>query len=85
MKKLVEEVTGEGLESLLGEVIEVMCYRYIYHGKLTGVNEKDILITDASVVFNTGPYDNKDYEDIQKLGRDLYVRTAAIESYSLAK
>ena len=85
MKKIFEEVQGEGLESLLGEYVEVLCYRYIYHGKLTGVNDKDILITDASIVFETGPYDKKEYEDIQKLGRDVYVRIDAIESYLVAK
>jgi len=85
MKKIVEEVSGEGLDYLLGQYVEVMCYRYIYHGKLIGVNTDDILITDASIVFETGPYDKKDYEDMQKLGRDVYIRTAAIESYSVAK
>lgn len=85
MKKLIEETDNEGLEKLLGEIVEVMCYRYIYHGKLTGVDDNEILIEDASIIFETGPYDKKDYEDIQKLGRDVYVRTASIESYSLAK
>lgn len=85
MKKIIEEISGEGLESLLGEYVEIMCYRYIYHGKLSGLNENDILITDASIVFETGPYDKKEYEDIQKLGRDVYVRVAAIESYSVVK
>ena len=85
MKKLIEEVSGEGLESLLGEYVEVLCYRYIYHGKLSGVNTDDILITDASIIFETGKYTDKEYADIQKLGRDVYVRTASIESYSVAK
>jgi len=85
MKKIVEEVQGEGLESLLGENVEVLCFKYIYHGKLSGVNEKDILITDASIIFDTGPYDKEGYADIEKLNRDVYVRIDSIESYSLAK
>ena len=39
MKKIVQEVTGEGLEKLLGERVTLFCANYIYTGVLAGVNE----------------------------------------------
>ena len=39
MKKIVQEVEGEGLVKLLGERVTLFCANYIYTGKLEGVNE----------------------------------------------
>ena len=44
MKKLVEQVDGEGFEALMGEVITVFCLNYFYTGKLVGVNDSCILL-----------------------------------------
>ena len=82
MKKVmnVQEVSGEGLESLLGEKVVVWCGVYIYSGTLTGVNQDDILLTNACVVYETGPLKGP-LKDAQELPNDLYVRTGAIEAY----
>ena len=87
MKKLVEEVLGEGLESLMGEQVIIFCMNYFYTGRLTGVNEKDIILTDAAIVYETGKLDDAKWKDEQKLSftTDFYVRTAAIESYCKGK
>jgi len=85
MKKLVQEVECEGLEKLLGERVTFFCARYIYTGKLIGVNEKDILLTDAGIVYETGSFDKSDWKDMQKLPHDWYIATHAIESYGLLK
>ena len=68
MKKLVEEVSGEGLESLLGENITVWCECYIYSGKLVGVNDDDILLEGASVVYETGVLSEAGFQDSQEIG-----------------
>jgi hypothetical protein len=81
MKMLVEERTGEGLESLLGKNIMVWCMNYIYAGKLVGVNDNDIKLTEAKVVYETGQLCAKTWKDAQKLPSDLFVRTSAIECY----
>jgi len=81
MKKLVEEVSNEGLESLLGETVMVWCLNFIYRGKLIGVNDKDILLTDASVVYETGGLCDKEPERQEPLPHNWYVRTSCIESY----
>lgn len=82
MKKIIEEVSNEGLESLLGERVWIWCINYIYLGILTGVNETDALLTDAHIVYETGELCADKIGDAQPLPNDLYIRTSAIESYS---
>jgi hypothetical protein len=81
MRKIVAEVEGEGLEALLGATVQVWCVNYIYTGTLIGVNEKDILLGNARVVYETGPLNADKWTDAQVHAEELYIRTAAIESY----
>lgn len=84
MRKLIEE-TGEGLEKLIGERVTLFCCRYIYTGKLVGVNSDCVLLQDAGIVYETGAFDKKDWEDYQSLPNDWYVSTQSIESFGLLK
>lgn len=85
MKKIVE-VSGEGLEGLLGEKVTLFCLNYFYTGKLTGVNEHDVALTDPAIVYDTGEWSKDTYSDVQSLPCSvLYVRTRAIESYGVVK
>jgi hypothetical protein len=83
MKKMVNvtEVEGEGLVALLGENVILFCANYFYAGKLVGVNKDDVLLEEASIVYETGELCAKTWKDAQKLPADLYVRTSMIESY----
>ena len=85
MKKIVNEVQGEGLEKLLGERVTLFCMNYIYTGTLTGVNETCVLLTDAAIVYETGAFTETDWKDAQKLPHDWYVQTASIESFGKLK
>ena len=85
MKVLVETKDGEGLEALMGQRITLFCMNYIYTGKLVGVNTDCIKLADAKIVYETGPFDAKDWKDAQSLPGDWYVRTASIESFGLLK
>lgn len=85
MKKLVEEISGEGLDSLLGERVTLFCLNYIYTGKLIGVSETCVLLNDPSIVYETGAFDDDTWKDAQKLPNDHYVQTAAIESFGVLK
>lgn len=85
MKKIIEEVSGEGLESLLGERVTLFCSNYFYTGNLVGVNDVDVLIEDAHIVYETGPFNDPKWADAQRVADSLYVRTAAIESYGIVK
>lgn len=87
MKRLVnvQEVENDGLVKLMGERVQLWCMNYIYTGKLTGVNEHDVVLEDAGVVYETGELTAAAFKDVQKIKhKELFVRTAAIESYTLA-
>ena len=84
MKKLVTvaEVEGEGLIALLGENVLLFCANYNYTGKLTGVNEHDVVLENARMVFETGAFDAKEMKLAELLpSKQHYVRVVAIESY----
>lgn len=88
MKKLVQvqEIDGEGFDALLGERVLLMCAGYFYEGKLIGVNETFVKLDDAAIVYSTGQWSNKDYEDIQKLHqKEWYVSRGLIESFGKSK
>ena len=85
MKKIVEEVNGEGLDKLLGDRVTLFCLNYIYTGKLAGVNETCVLLTDAAIVYETGSFEVSSWKDAQLLGSDWYVQIATIESFGILK
>ena len=86
MKKLVDEVEDEGLLKLMGEKVTLLCCRYIYTGKLMGVDDTCVLLEDPKIVYETGPWDKSDWEDAQKLPtKEFYVSMGSIESFGLLK
>lgn len=87
MKKLIQiqEVEGEGLESLMGQTITLFCINYIYTGVLAGVNKTCILLKDPFIVYETGEFSSKSWKDAQKLPNKLHVQTNAIESFGIIK
>jgi len=85
MKKIITEEQGEGLEKLLGERVTLFCCRYIYTGKLVGVNETCVLLSDCGLVYETGSFEEKEWKDYQKLPHDWYVQIQSIESFGILK
>jgi hypothetical protein len=85
MIKLVTEDENEGLMKLLGERITIFCMNYIYTGKLVGVNERCLLLEDPQIVYETGPFSDKEWKDAQKLPNNWYVATSSIESFGILK
>ncbi len=85
MKKLIEQVEGEGLESLLGEQVTFFCMNYIYTGKLIGVNDTCVLLQDPKIVYETGSFQEKQWKDAQPVCPQLYIQTASIESFGVVK
>jgi hypothetical protein len=80
------EVSGEGLESLIGKKVILFCINYIYHGTLVGVNTTCVKLESPSIIYSTGDFQDKAYADIQSLCvENIYVQTAAIESFGLGK
>jgi hypothetical protein len=88
MKQIVTvtEVEGEGLEALLGQPVLIFATNYIYAGKLIGVNKTFIKLDGAKIVYETGPFSDKNYKDAQALPtNEWYVQTAAIESFGVGR
>ena len=81
----VVEVEGEGFLALMDQRITVFCMNYIYTGKLAGVNATCILLEDASIVYETGPLDDKTWRDAQKLPAPIYVQLSSIEMFTVLK
>lgn len=84
MKRLVE-TTGEGLEAQLGEKVTLFGLVYIYTGVLSGVNDTEVELTDAKIVYDTGELDSGDWKDAQSLPSPWRVRLASVESWGPAK
>ena len=84
MKRVVETDDG-GMDAMLGEKITTFCGVYIYTGKLVGVNANHIELTDAKLVYETGPLDSGDWKDSQSLPNPWRVMLAGIESWGPAK
>ena len=81
MKRIIETDETTGLDSFLGERITVWCECYIYEGVLSGVNDQDIELDDAGIVYETGPLNEPGFTDRQSLPSTWWVRIAKIESY----
>lgn len=85
MKKIIEEVEGEGLVKLLGQRVTLFCLNYIYTGKLVGINETCVLLAEASVVYETGGFMDAQWKDAQPLPNDWYVQLSAVESFGVIR
>lgn len=82
MKRLVEEVSGEGLDKLLGETVLLMCANLFYHGKLIGVNTDCVLLENPSIIYETGEWPASVWKDKQAMGvKHWYVVRGSIESF----
>jgi hypothetical protein len=73
------------MDEVIGKRVLVMCLNYFYEGKLEEVTGNFIRLSDAGIVYETGPWSADRYEDIQKTEGDHCVMTQAIESFCLSK
>lgn len=86
MKKLVTEVENEGFEKLLGETVTLFCLNYFYNGKLVGVNDTCVLLSEPKIIYETGKFSDSSWKDIQSMNIDeLYVQKQAVESFAVTK
>lgn len=85
MKRIIQEVPGEGLESLLGKRVTFFCLNYIYTGDLTGVNETCVLLENPSIVYETGSWTTAEWKDAQALPHSIYIQMSAVEAFGEVK
>ena len=83
MKRLME--TNEtAFESLMGEYVTIFSLNYIYHGKLVGINEINIMLEDAKIVYETGAFSDKGFKNAQSLEcKEYYIQIGTIESFGV--
>lgn len=85
MKKIVEQVEGEGLEKLLGEQVTLLCANYFYNGRLVGVSSTNVLLENAKIIYDTGLWNADDWALAEVLPGPWYVQIAFIESFGITK
>lgn len=85
MKRIIESDEVSGFEAMLGETITLFCMNYIYTGKLVGVNETHVELSDAKIVYETGELMTKDWSEAQPLPHNWCVQIAAVESWGQLK
>jgi hypothetical protein len=85
MEILVEQKENEGLRALLGKRVTLFCCRYIYTGKLIGINDNCVKLTECGIVYDTGDFKSTSWNDYQELPNDFYIQTSAIESFGILK
>ena len=78
--KILEE-TEDGLTALLDQKVLLMCGNYFYTGKLVGVNDECVKLDACSIVYETGPWNEKGWKDAQLVGDGHYIMKGAIESF----
>jgi hypothetical protein len=82
----VEQVEVSGLASMLGERVLLMCANYFYEGVLEGIDDNDVMLTDAGIIYETGAWDGDSWKDRQQLPDDPhFVTRQSIESYRLSR
>lgn len=84
--KILAEQEEEGLLALMGKTITVFACRYIYTGKLVGVNDTCVKLQNPAIVYETGPFSETNWKDVQKLPNDtVYISIGAIECFGVMK
>ena len=81
MKRISEDDQQSGLEGLIGETVLLMCSNYFYHGTVVALSDTDVELSDAGIVYETGPWSDKEFKDRQALPGNVFVRLQAVESY----
>jgi hypothetical protein len=83
-KQEVIEVETEGLASLLGQRVLLMCANYFYEGVLEGINDTCCLLSDPGIVYETGKWSDATWADRQQLPGEHYVTLQSIESFCVS-
>lgn len=86
MKKLVSviETNETAFEQIMGEQVTIFSLNYIYHGKLIGVNNENILLENPKIVYETGDFSASGFKDTQSLEcKEFFIQKGTIESFGI--
>lgn len=85
MRRITQDTSECGFDSMLGEKICIFCGVYIYTGKVSGVNDDHIELENAKIVYETGELNSGPWKDAQDLPSPWRIMTQGIESWGPAK
>lgn len=75
-----------GLSTLLTQRITLFCINYIYTGKLEALTSDGCaLLSSPAIVYETGAFTTKKWQDAQALPNALYVLLSAVEAIGVVK
>ena len=67
MKKIIETNTEDELKGFLGKKVVFMCSNYFYTGKLIGINEVYYILENPSIIYETGAWQEKNWENCESM------------------
>ncbi len=80
-------MTIKGVSALLNQRVTFFCVNYIVTGNLTGIteNEQTVCLDDFHIVYETGPFNEPNWSDAQKLPNHMYIQMSAVEFFGIVK
>jgi hypothetical protein len=70
----------------IGQYVTAWCGVYIYHGRLEEIVDGIARLSDAKVVYETGPLTTTGpWRDAQSLPGDWHINLASVESFGILK
>lgn len=73
------------LDKYMNAKITVFCTTYIYTGTLIKFTDNFLELVDASIVFETGAFDEPEWKDAQKLPNVWVIAMSSVESFGFLK
>ena len=72
------------MKNLIGKNVMLFCLNYIYAGKLIAVDDENVQLENASIVYETGELKNKSFKDAQPLPNTWFIKTSCVESFGIS-
>ena len=85
MKRIIEVDEVNGFEAMLGELVIILSGVYHYAGTVSGVNDDHVELSDAQLVYETGPWSANKWKVVEDLPSPWRVMFQFIESWGPGK
>jgi hypothetical protein len=72
-------------ENYINERITLFCANYIYSGRLSTISKGWLTLSEAGIVYETGPFDTMEWQDYQRLPNPVSVNVNSVESIMILK
>lgn len=84
MKKIIDNDLENIIDSYMGGVVTIFACRYIYTGKLIKIDEKNLVLENCKIVYETGDFADNKWIDAQSLGtKEWAIALQSIESFGI--